>query len=316
MAVTQLIVSGSIAMDRIMNFNGKYKDLIHPDKLHVLSVSVFIDKLEATKGGIGAGIAYNYAQLGENPILLGSVGNDGRDYIEELKTKGINTDYVHFSDLPTASFSVITDSDNNQIGGFYPGAMFDADSLTVDKWQGEDVLVLIAAHAPDAMRAQAEACKKFGIRYMYDPGQQVNNLDGADLKAGVDGAEIVAVNDYEMGLLCEKTGLTPEAIKAKTPIVITTFGHEGSVIEGTKVPKPLKIPASKPEVVADPTGAGDSYRAGFLHGYLRQWDLLKSAQLGSVWSSFIVEKHGTLQDVDVAKALDRYEVTFNERIEL
>ena len=152
MVKSQLIISGSIAMDRIMNFSGQYKDLIHPEKLHVLSVSVFVDKQETTKGGIGAGIAYNSAQLGNNPILLGSVGEDGRSYVEELAAAGINTEHVHYSDLPTASFSVLTDSDNNQVGGFYPGAMFDADSLTVDRWKGQDVFVLIAAHASDGLR--------------------------------------------------------------------------------------------------------------------------------------------------------------------
>lgn len=316
MTETQLIISGSIAMDRIMNFSGKYKDLIHPEKLHVLSVSVFVDKLEATKGGIGAGIAYNSAQLGNHPILLGSVGDDAKSYIEELKTAGVNTEHVHYSDLPTASFSVLTDSDNNQVGGFYPGAMFDADALTLDRWQGEDVFVLIAAHAPDAMRRQAEQSKQLDIRYMYDPGQQVSNLEGEDLSAGLDGAEILSLNDYELGLFCEKTGLTAESIKAKTPIVITTFGKEGSVIEGSKVDQPIKIPSAKPAQVQDPTGAGDAYRAGFLHGYLRGWDLVKCGQLGAVWASFIVEKHGTLQEVDLDKVKDRYETTFKERIEL
>lgn len=316
MAIPQLIISGSIARDRIMNFNGKYKDLIHPEKLHVLSLSVFIDKLEETRGGIGVNICYNSAQLGDNPILLGSVGNDAKDYIEDLKAFGVNTDYVHFSDLATASFSVITDSDNNQVGGFYPGAMFDADSLSVEPWKDQDALVVIAAHAPDAMRKQAEDCKKYGIKYMYDPGQQVTNLGGEDMLAGITGAEIVAVNDYEMGVMCEKAGITPEQIKAQTPIVITTFGHEGSIIEGTSVPEPVKVPATKPDEVKDPSGAGDSYRAGFLHGYLRQWGLRECAQLGSVWASFIVEDHGTLHELDKQAVLDRYQATFNERIEL
>lgn len=316
MAGTQLIVSGSIARDRIMNFSGKYKDLIHPEKLHVLSVSVLIDKLEETRGGVGVNICYNSAQLGDNPILLGSAGKDSKDYVDELKSKGINTDYVYLSDLPTASFSVITDSANNQVGGFYPGAMLDADTLTVEPWENQDALVVISAHSPEAMRRQAEDCKRLGIKYMYDPGQQVTNLGGEDMLASVAGAEIIAANDYEMGVLCEKAGITIEEIKAKTPIVITTFGAEGSVIEGTATQEPIKVPAAKPNEVKDPSGAGDSYRAGFLHGYLRQWELRKCAQLGSVWSSFIVEQHGTLHDLDKQAVIDRYQATFNERIEL
>lgn len=299
-----------------MNFNGKYKDLIHPEKLHVLSVSVFIDKLEATKGGIGANIAYNAAQLGDNPILLGSVGKDAVAYIEELKKAGVNTDFVFYSDLPTASFNVITDVDDNQIGGFYPGAMFDSKSLTLDSWADQDAFLVISAHDPNAMRAQAEQAKQLKMPYMYDPGQQVSNLGGDDMRAGFTGSEILSVNDYELGVLCEKTGATPEELKATIPIVLTTYGKEGSVLEGTKVKTPIRIHATKPDKVIDPTGAGDAYRAGFLYGYLRQWDLQICGQLGSVFASFIVENHGTQQSVTKQEIIKRYVATFNERIEL
>ena len=299
-----------------MNFSGKYKDLIHLEKLHVISVSVFIDKLEATNGGIGANIAYNYAQLGDSPILLGSVGKDASAYIEELKGVGINTDHVFYSDLPTASFNVLTDGDDNQIGGFYPGAMFDSKTLTLDKWVDQEAFLVISAHDPNAMRAQAEQAKQLGIRYMYDPGQQVSNLDGADMKAGVTGAEILSVNDYELSVLCDKTDSTTEQLKTTIPIVLTTYGKDGSVIEGTKTKEPIRVHATKPAKVVDPTGAGDSYRAGFLYGYLRQWDLLTCGQLGSVFASFIVEKHGTQQIVAKEDIIKRYQETFNERIEL
>ena len=316
MSKPQLIISGSIALDRIMNFSGKYRDLIKPDKLHVLSLSVLLDKLEESPGGNGANIAHSIAQLGERPILLGSVGPNAADYLKELSDTGIDTEFVHVSQLPTASFNVMTDADGNQVGGFYPGAMSDAETLKLERWAGQDVLVCVSAHDPAAMRAQVAECKQQGLRLMYDPGQQVSNSPAADLKAGLDGAEILIVNDYELSVLCEKTATTPEAIKAKTPIVITTLGKEGSLIEGTQVKSPLKIAAAQPTEAVDPTGAGDAYRAGFLYGYLRQWQLRDSAQFGAVVASFIIEHHGTQTLFSKDAIIKRYQKTFNEEITL
>lgn len=316
MAESKLILCGSIALDRIMNFSGSYADLIKPDKLHVLSVSVLLDKVEESPGGIAANIGHSIAQLGERPILLGSVGPDAAAYVEQLAATGIDTGSVHTSELPTASFNVMTDSDNNQVGGFYPGAMADAAALTLQAWTGQDVLVCVSAHDPAAMRTQVAECGQYGLRLVYDPGQQVSNSPAADLEAGADAAEVLFVNDYELSVLCEKTGTTPEAIKAKTPVVITTFGKDGSVIEGSQVPEPIRIPVAKPAEIVDPTGAGDAYRAGFLYGYLRQWQLPDCGRLGTVVASYIIEHRGTQARLSKAEIIARYRETFNEEITL
>lgn len=316
MANSQLIISGSIALDRIMNFSGNYKDLIKPDKLHVLSLSVLLDKLEESPGGTAANIAYDIALLGERPVLLGSVGPNAAGYIERLAAAGVDTSFVHVSKLPTASFNVMTDSDDNQVGGFYPGAMADAGSLTLERWSGKDVLVCISAHDPAAMKTQAAECKQYGLPLMYDPGQQVSNCPAADLQAGLETAEILIVNDYELSVLCERTATTPEAVKAKTPIVITTFGKDGSVIEGNKVGEALAIGAARPDKIADPTGAGDAYRAGFLYGYLRQWQLRDCGRLGSIVASYVIEHHGTQTQLSKAAIIKRYQETFKEEITL
>jgi adenosine kinase len=316
MSRPKLILCGSVAIDRIMNFSGSYKDLIKPEKLHVLSVSVLLDKLEETRGGIAANLAYNSAQLGEHPVLLASVGKDAGDYLQDLKGLGIDTSHVHLSDLPTSSFNVMTDSDDNQIGGFYPGAMSDAASLTLQPWAGQDILVCISAHDPAAMRARIEECQAHGFPMIYDPGQQVTNTSAEDLQAGTDAAEILIANDYEFGVLCERTGTTAEAIKERTPIVITTLGKEGSIIEGAKVPSPIKIPSVKAPNFTDPTGAGDAYRAGFFYGYLRKWQLPVCGQLGAVVASFTVEHHGTQAPFSKQAVRQRYKATFNEEIDL
>lgn len=315
-AKPRIIISGSIAIDRIMNFSGRYKDLVQPDKLHVLSLSVLLDKLEQTRGGVAANIAYGMAQLGEEPILLGSVGADATGYVGDLKKAGIDTSHIYTSKLSTASFNVITDSDNNQIGGFYPGAMGDSQSLSVKQWAGSNVIVCISAHDPVAMRRQAEECLSNKIRMVFDPGQQVSNVSADDLRVGMEAAEVLVVNDYELGVLCEKTGQTASSLKNLIPVVITTYGKDGSEIAGTKFSDPVVISAAKPLEVVDPTGAGDAYRAGFLYGYLRQWELQTCGQLGATVASFVVEKHGTQQQFTKANIINRYKENFNQEITL
>lgn len=316
MANPRLILCGSIALDRIMNFSGKYRDLIRPDKLHVLSLSVLLDELEETPGGVAANIAYALAQIGERPVLLGSVGPDARDYLDRLSSVGIETGAVHISQLPTASFNVMTDSDDNQIGGFYPGAMADAESLKLDRWAGQDVLVCVSAHDPGAMRSQVAECRQNDLRLVYDPGQQVSNSPATDLKAGLDTAEVLITNDYELSVLCEKADTTPEDIKSRIPVVVTTLGKEGSMIDGAKSGGPHRIPSCRPDTLIDPTGAGDAYRAGFLYGYLRQWQLPKCGRLGAVMASFIIEHHGTQTELSRQAVQDRYQESFNEELAL
>ena len=315
MSKTQLVVCGSIAIDRIMNFSGRYRDLIKPDMLHALSLSTLLEKLEDSRGGTGANIAYNLALLGEQPVLLGSVGKDGKDYIDDLAKIGVDTSGIHFSQLATASFNVITDSEDSQVGGFYQGAMSDSESLSFSGWHNKDALILISAHNPSAMNRQARECQQYGLKLVYDPGQQVSD-PATDLGTGVAAAEIILVNDYELSVLCEKLATTPQKLSEQVPILITTKGKDGSIISGSAVSESLEIGIAKPKSIVDPTGAGDAYRAGFLYGYLRQWDLRICGQLGAVVASFIVEQHGTQQIFTKQAIMNRYQDNFNEEIEL
>jgi len=165
------------------------------------------------------------------------------------------------------------------------------------------------------MNRQIAECHEMGLRLIFDPGQQVTAPD-VDLAAGVGTAEVVFVNEYELGVLCEKTGMSAAELKAKVPILITTKGKDGSVIEGHKVESALSISIATPVKVADPTGAGDAYRSGFLYGYLRQWDLIDCGRLGSVVASFIVEQQGTQQHFSTEAVIERYHRTFNTEVTL
>ena len=316
MSKTRVIICGSIAIDRIMHFPGHYKELIQPDKLDVLSLSVLVDTLTVSPGGIGPNIAHNLAQLGEQPVLLGSAGADADYYLKQLAELGIDISAVHDSSLPTASFTALTDADNNQMGGFYPGAMADSETVSVEPWSNQDVVFCLSAHDPSAMRRQTEECARHGIRLFYDPGQQVANVPTEDLKLGVETAELVAVNEYEQQMLCEKLGISAEELSAGVDLLISTRGEHGSVISGKSLDQPLEIACAKPSEIVDPTGAGDGYRAGFLYGYLRQWDVRICAQLGAVVASFVLEQSGTQVELSRAAIIGRYKETFNEELVL
>lgn len=296
-----------------MSFSGRYSDHIRPEKLDTLSISIFLQELKDAHGGVGANIAYSLALLGDEPVLLGSVGQDGLLYMEKLAKSGVNITHVFESNLPTASFNVITDSDQNQVGGFYPGAMFDSGTLTFEPWQHKNPIVVVSPHDPKAMKRQVGECKKWALRLCYDIGQQVSNLSGEDMKEGVLAAEILILNDYELTVLSEKTGMGITDIKAAVPVVVTTLGKKGSIVEGKDVPEAITIGVVPPQQVADPTGAGDAFRSGFLYGYARDWPLKACAQLGAVCGTYAVETVGTqTHSFTTQEITKRYTEAFGE----
>jgi adenosine kinase len=290
----KILLSGSLSIDQIMNFDGLFENLIQPDKLHVLSISTLVNDLKRTPGGTAGNIAYSLALLEEKPILYGSIGQESKSYINDLKEMGVNTDFVHFSNLPTATFNVLTDKNDCQVGGFYPGAMADADSLTINKFKDENIFVVISPHDPKQMVIQAQQSKKLGKRMFFDVGQQILALSKEDLLIGLDACELLIVNDYEMGMLVKKTELTQQDIIKQTKVTVITLGEKGSTVFAKENKyQPVTFTATKVKKVADPTGAGDSYRAGFIYGYIRNWDLKKTVQLASVTAAYAVEKQGT-----------------------
>ncbi len=298
-----------------MSFQGRYEDHIRPEKLDKLSISIFLNNLQDTHGGVGANIAYSLALLGEQPVLVGSVGPDGLLYMEKLAHAGVNIAHVFESKLPTATFNVITDSDQNQVGGFYPGAMFDSDRLSLAPWKEQSPIVVVSPHDPKAMRRQVQECKEWGLRLCYDIGQQVSNLPGEEMAEGVETAEVLILNDYEMTVLSKKTGKSIKNIKATVPIVITTLGKDGSIIEGKAIPDSIQVGVAKPQQVADPTGAGDAFRSGFLYGLARDWPLKACAQLGAVCGTYAIETVGTQShSFTPAEITARYESSFNESL--
>lgn len=320
----EILLTGSLSVDQITNFDGLFEEKIRPDKLHILSISVLLKELKRTHGGIAGNIAYSLTLLGEKPIILASIGEDQREYMDKLAKMGAQLEHLHYSKLPTATFSVITDRNDCQVGGFYPGAMGDASSLSLKPFAGKKVFTIISAHDPDQMAKQIAEAQSQKMRLFFDVGQQVIALPKKVLQQGIETAELLILNDYELGVLAQALGKTETQVLGEIKTCVVTLGEKGSKIY-TNDPKMMAkikpgdeyIPAVKIENAIDPTGAGDAYRAGFVYGYVRNWPLPQCAKLGSAVASFAIEKVGAQEHHFTLPQLSaRYTKTYSEKLAL
>lgn len=289
-----------------MTFPGRFAEQLLPDQLAHLSVSFLVTDLEVRRGGVGANIAFGLGVLGLRPLLVGAVGADFGDYRAWLDRHGVDTSGVHVSELRhTARFVCTTDSDHNQIASFYPGAMSESREIELAPLGHLD-LVIVSPNDPDAMRRHTDEARERGIPFVADPSQQLASLDGDAVRALVVGAEVLMTNAYESALIEHKTGWTSDDVLARVGVRITTHGAEGAVIDGRDM-EPVKVPVVPAREVADPTGGGDAFRAGFLAG--RSWGLPveRAAQVGSMVATLCLESVGPQE-----YAIDRRD--FIERI--
>lgn len=283
------VVTGSLAFDFIMDFPGSYEEHILPDKIKTLSVSFLVDNLNKNFGGTAGNIAYTLALLKQKPKIVASAGEKDFDtYKLHLEKFGVDTTLINeVANEFTASAYIMTDKNNCQIAGFYPGAMKQDETLSI----GETDFLIVAPTTPQAMDNFVTEAKKKHVPYLYDPAQALPRLQGASLEAGIAGADIVIGNDYEIALILEKTRLSKKELLTKTKIVVTTLGDKGSMIATSD--QQFTIGIAKAEKVVDPTGAGDAYIAGFTAGYLDKLPLEMCGKMGAVAASFAIEKYGT-----------------------
>jgi len=288
-----VIVTGSIAYDYLMTFPGHFAEHFLPDELEHLSVSFLVDEMRRQRGGCATNIAYNLGLLGEHPRVMGTAGQDFCDYRTWLDEHGVDTSLVREeADLFTASCFVNTDLDGNQIVSFYAGAMARAGQLSLHALEDEAVdLVVISPNDPGAMIAYAAECRELGMPYLYDPSQQIIRLSGEDLRAGLKGCALLVVNEYEFGMLREKTGLSAAEIQA-TPAqaCVVTLGASGTRIwAGGEV---YDVPVVPPERMDEPTGVGDAFRAGLIKGMALDlsWDL--AGRVGALAATYTLEHFG------------------------
>jgi len=288
-----IIISGSLAYDRIMDFPGYFSQHILPDKIHVLNVCFQVNGVREKFGGTAGNIAYSLALMGENPLISASVGgHDYHRYFLWLEKNGISTEQVRIiEDEFTASAYITTDQADNQITGFHPGAMKYTSGLDFAKLNPEETLCIVSPGNLDDMINYPRICKERGIDYIFDPGQSLPMLNGEDLIEAASGCRVLICNDYELDLIIKKTGLVKEALLERTGTLITTLGDLGSKVTTTH--GEINIPLVKARQVLDPTGAGDSYRGGLVTGLAQGLEIEHCARMGSVCASFAVECYGT-----------------------
>jgi adenosine kinase len=288
----RIAVTGSIATDHLLTFDGRFVEQLLPDQLDKLSVVFLASDLQVRRGGTGANIAFGMGVLGQTPLLIGSVGKDAADYLSWLADHGVDTSGVRVSEtLASPRFTVTTDNDQNQIGAFYPGAMAEAVNIELKPF-GELDLVVVAPNDPGAMLRHSAECRDGGVPFAADPSQTLTFLDGDSIRQLVDGATYLFTNEYEAGLVAEKTGWSDDDIVAMVQTRITTHGANGIVVT-RKGEDPIRVPVAPAEKIAEPTGVGDAFRAGFLNGTAWGLDLERSCQVGALLATHVVETVGT-----------------------
>jgi adenosine kinase len=301
----RIAVTGSIATDHLMTFPGRFVEQLLPDQLASLSVSFLVEDLDVRRGGVAANITFGMGVLGLAPLLVGAVGSDFAEYRAWLERHGVDTSGVRVSELRhTARFVCTTDADNNQIASFYPGAMSEAREIEL-AGLGPIDLVVISPNDPAAMLRHTEECRDRGIAFVADPSQQLSSLDGDQVRSLVDGAEWLLTNAYEAALIEHKTGWSSDEVLARVGSRVTTHGADGTVVT-SRDSEPVKVPVVAPRSVADPTGAGDAFRAGFLSA--RSWglDVERSAQVGSLVATCCLETVGPQEyEIDADDAVAR-----------
>lgn len=285
------LICGSLAYDTIMVFPDQFKNHILPDKVHILNVSFLVPRMRREFGGCAGNIAYNLKLLGGDPIPMATVGQDFEPYRDWFRKQGIALDHVRVIDeLFTPQAFITTDHDNNQITAFHPGAMMRSFENHVKDVPG----VTIGIVSPDGYEGMLQNAKEFhegGIPFIFDPGQAMPLFNGEELRAFIERAEYVTVNDYESNLLQERTGWDAPTIAGKVKAYITTRGPHGAEIHADG--QTLHVPPAHERRIADPTGCGDAFRAGLIFGIEKGYDWPTIGRIGNLMGALKVEHPGT-----------------------
>jgi len=286
----RILVTGSIAYDTIMVFPDRFRNHLLADQLHILNVCFLTPEMRREYGGTAGNIAYNLKLLDADPLIMATVGEDIRPYLERLDELGIARDLLRR--IPgqfTAQAFITTDLDDNQITAFHPGAMnFSHENHVLDGLGAG--LAIIGPDGKDGMLQHARECAAHGVPFLFDPGQGLPMFAREELLEMVRLADYLAVNDYEGKLLEEKTGEKLEALARELKALVATMGAQGSIVFAGG--ERHEIPCVKADAVLDPTGCGDAYRAGLLYGISRHWDWPTTGRLGAVMGAIKVAQRG------------------------
>ncbi len=291
---SSIIVTGSIAHDVIMDFPGQFIDYFQKDKLHQINVSFVVDKLEKQLGGTATNISYNLSLLTKNKVsIVGSVGKDGRDFINFFKKRKISVNKIVLDKkIFTASGQVITDKKDNQIWGFYYGASEKSGKIKINCVSKKDSFIIISANHPKSFLSFQKQAIKQKIDYMYDPGMVLTWIKKDDLCSGVKHCKYLVGNDYEISMVLKMLDYSTNQLVELGINVITTLGEKGVKYQSKE--GNYKVEGYKVKNVIDPTGAGDAWRGGFVAGICEGKNIIDSLKLGNALASFAVEHYGTV----------------------
>lgn len=289
-------VAGSVGLDHLMTFPGKFTDSLVAGSLEKVSLSFLVDGLEVRRGGCAANIVYGMGVLGLNPVLIAAVGKDWADYDAWLIRHGVDTSHVLISTTQfTAHFMVTTDTELNQIASFFPGAMSEARNIElapIMEKTGRFDIVVISPDDPEAMLRHSEVCRSQGIAFAADPSQQMARMSGEDIRQLITGAKYLFLNEYELALAMQKTGWTDSQILDLVEYRVVTMGSHGAKVE-SKNGEFVQVGVPKERAKIDPTGVGDSFRSGFIAGLAWGLNHERCAQLGSMIATYVIETTGT-----------------------
>jgi adenosine kinase len=306
------VITGSVAYDYLMRYPGRFRDHILPDQLENISLSFLADSMRRVRGGVAANIAYTMKLLGANPTLYSTVGEDFGDYRRWLESMGLDTSHlIEIPDEFTASFFCNTDVEGKQISSFYSGAMLYASRYTLaDQNLTDASLVLIGAGDPMAMLQQAAECQQLGIPYALDPSFQVARFSGEEMIQNFRGAAYLFCNEYELAIIQNKTGWSLDEAKAQVAILVVTLAEKGSIIYSDFGTGPeIFIPPARPQIVANPTGAGDAYRGGFFAAQVRSLPYEICGRVGSLSAAYAIEHVGP---IDHKFTLDEFSARYEQ----
>ncbi len=308
----KIYVSGSMAYDRIMDFPGKFADHILPDKIHILNVCFTVNKMIEKFGGTAGNIAYSLSLLGENPVILATIGKDYDRYFEWLKKNNLSLEGIKIiNEEFTAGAYITTDKSDNQITGFNPGSMKYKSEYIFENTKPDNSIAIIAPGNLQDMIDYANVYKEKGINYICDPGQSLTAWEKNALIEWIEGSMMLITNDYELEMVMKMTGLDKKGLLKLTKTIVTTLGEKGSLISDGK--SDVNISPAKVNEVMDPTGAGDAFRAGLLKGMVSGKDLRTAAKMGAVTATYAIEHYGTQEHSYTNKEFtERFRSNFGE----
>ena len=307
-------VAGSVGLDHLMTFSGKFTDSFVAGSLEKVSLSFLVDSLDVRRGGCAANICYGMGVLGLNPVLIAAVGKDWADYEAWLSRHGVDTSHALVSTtLYTAHFMVTTDDDLNQIASFFPGAMSEARNIElapIMEKTGRFDMVVISPDDPQAMLHHSDVCRKEGIPFAADPSQQMARMSGEEIKLLIDGASYLFLNEYELALAMQKTGWSDREILEHVKIRVVTLGSKGAKVESA-AGELVQVGVPQEKSKTDPTGVGDSFRSGFIAGLAWGLSHERCAQIGSLIATYVIETMGTQEyRFSSAEFLARFEAAY------